>query len=168
MLLASSAFAVGVKVPVQMVLLSLAWLLVMVASVPDVVPLSRLGTVMSSALEKEATGSENSSDTVALSPALSAESESVKELTVGRRVSTSKFEVVTEVLGFPTWSVQLAASVIVLLSTSLSVVGVNLPFQGVLLSLSMGLIVASVPVALLRLMTSALDKQAAMEVALSG
>jgi len=54
----------------------------MVASVP-------LSTVMSSALEKEATASEKSSVTVALSPALSAVSERVKELTVGARVSTS-------------------------------------------------------------------------------
>ena len=59
--------------------------------------------------------------------------EKVKELAEGRRVSTSKFEVVTEVPGFPTWSYQLAASVIVLLSTSILVVGVKIPVQ-VLLS----------------------------------
>jgi hypothetical protein len=86
--------------------------------------------------------------------------EKVKELAVGRRVSTSKFEVVTEVPGFPTWSVQLAASVIVLLSTSILVVGVKIPLQMVLLSLSMGLIcVVIVPVALSRLMSSALVKE---------
>jgi hypothetical protein len=94
--------------------------------------------------------------------------EKVKELAEGRRVSTSKFEVVTEVPGFPTWSYQLAASVIVLLSTSILVVGVNLPVQVVLLSLSMGLIVARVPVALSRLMSVALEKEEAAEVALSG
>jgi hypothetical protein len=105
----------------------------MVASVPDVVPLS-MGAIVMLSLEKEATASEKSSVTVALSPALSVVSERVKELTVGARVSTSKFEVVTEVPGFPTWSVQLAASVIVLLSTSILLVGVKIPLQMVLLS----------------------------------
>jgi hypothetical protein len=84
-LLSSSVLASGVKVPVQVMLSEL----VIAASAPDVVPLSRLGTVMSAALEKETTASEKTSDTVALSPALSAVSERVKELTVGARVSTS-------------------------------------------------------------------------------
>jgi len=137
-LLSSSAFAVGVKIPVQ-VLLSL---LVIVASVPDVVPLSRLGTVMSSALEKEATGSENSSDTVALSSALSAVSERVKELTVGARVSTSKFEVVAASPGLPTVSVQLLASESVLVASSLSAGGVKVPVQ---VMLSLLVMVASEP-----------------------
>jgi hypothetical protein len=82
--LAFSVFAVGVKIPVQ-VLLSL---LIIAARVPDVVPLSRLGTVMSSSLEKPTTTSEKTSVTVALSPALSSLLERVKE-PVGARVSTS-------------------------------------------------------------------------------
>jgi hypothetical protein len=61
---------VGVKVPVQVMLL----LLVIAGSVP-------LGCVMSSSLEKEATASEKTSLTVAVSPALSAVGEIVKELT---------------------------------------------------------------------------------------
>ncbi len=44
--------------------------------------------VMSVALEKEITASEKTSDTVALSPALSAVSERVKLSTVGAVVST--------------------------------------------------------------------------------
>ena len=72
MLAASSVLSVGVKVPAH-VMLSL---LVIVVSAP-------LLTVMSSALEKEATASEKTSVTVALSPALSAESDRVNELTVG-------------------------------------------------------------------------------------
>ena len=98
---------------------------------------------MSSSLEKLVTTSEKTNVNVALSPGLSpgksilselvkvvlSVTEKVKELTVGRRVSTSKFEVVTEVPGFPTWSYQLAASVIVLLSTSILVVGVKIPLQ---------------------------------------
>ena len=71
MLLASSVSAVGVKVPVQ-VLLSL---LLIVARAP-------LATVMSAELEKEATSSEKSNVTVAFSPDLSAVSESVKVFTV--------------------------------------------------------------------------------------
>jgi hypothetical protein len=59
----------------------------MVASVPDVVPLS-MGAIVMLSLEKEATASEKSSVTVALSPALSAVSERVKELTEGAVVST--------------------------------------------------------------------------------
>ena len=77
--LLASLLAVGVKVPVQ-VMLSL---LVIDGSVP--VALSRF---MSAAL-KEATASEKTSSTVAVSPALSAVSESVKEITEGARVSTS-------------------------------------------------------------------------------
>ena len=62
----SSVLAVGVKVPDQ-VMLSL---LVIAASAPDVVPLSRLGTVMSAALEKEAevTGSGKTTVSVAVWP----------------------------------------------------------------------------------------------------
>ena len=77
MLLASSISAVGVKVPVQ-VMLSV---LVIVARLP-------FSTVMSAELEKEATASEKTNVTVALSPTLSAVSESVKELTEGAVVST--------------------------------------------------------------------------------
>ena len=77
-MLASSVLVVGVKVPVQ-VLLSV---LVIVARVP-------LATVMSAELEKEATFYEKTNVTVALSPDLSAVSESVKELTEGAKVSTS-------------------------------------------------------------------------------
>ena len=67
MLLAPSVLAVGVKVPVQVTLSAL----LIVASVP-------LATVMSAALEKEATASEKTSVTVALSPDLSVgESEGV-------------------------------------------------------------------------------------------
>jgi hypothetical protein len=83
--------------------------------------------------------------------------EKVKELAEGRLVSTSKFEVVTEVPGFPTWSVQLASSVIVLLSTSILLVGVKVPVQ-VMLSLLV-IAVVSDPVALSRLMSSALEKE---------
>ena len=77
-LLASSVLVVGVNVPVQ-VMLSV---LVIVARVP-------LSTVMSAELEKDATVSEKTKVTVALSPALSAVSESVKEFTEGAKVSTS-------------------------------------------------------------------------------
>ena len=77
-LLASSVLVVGVKVPVQVMLSEL----VIVARVP-------LLTVMSAELEKDATVSENSNVTVALSPAFSAVSESVKEFTEGAVVSTS-------------------------------------------------------------------------------
>ena len=121
MLLSSSVLASGVKVPVQVMLSEL----VMVASVP-------LGSVMSASLEKEATTSEKTSVTVALSPALSSVSESVKGFAEGARVSTSKFGLVSASPGLPTWSVQLSASVIVLLSTSLPVVGVKVPVQVVL------------------------------------
>ncbi|MEZ7973882.1 MAG: hypothetical protein QMC48_02505 [SAR324 cluster bacterium] len=48
-----------------------------------------LTTVMSAELEKEATLSENTNVTVALSPALSAVSERVKEFTEGAKVSTT-------------------------------------------------------------------------------
>ena len=85
--------------------------------------------------------------------------EKVKELAEGRRVSTSKFEVVTEVPGFPTWSVQLSSSVIVLLGTSLSGVGVNVPVQ-VVPSPVGDIVESSNPVALSRLMSSALEKEA--------
>ena len=78
-LLSSSVLAVGVKVPAQVMLSAL----VIVASVP-------LATVMSAALEKEATASEKTSVTVALSPALSAVSESVKLSTEGAVVSMVK------------------------------------------------------------------------------
>ena len=77
-LLSSSVLAVGVKVPAQ-VMLSV---LVITASVP-------LATVMSAELEKEATASEKTRVTVALSPTLSAVSERVKELTEGSVVSTT-------------------------------------------------------------------------------
>ena len=56
---------------------------VIVASVP-------LATVMSSPLAKEVTASENISVTVAVSPALSAVSERVKEFTEGAVVSMLK------------------------------------------------------------------------------
>ena len=78
MLFASSVLVVGVKVPAQVTLL----LLVIVASVP-------LATVMSAVLEKEATASEKTSVTVAVSPALNAVSERVKEFTEGAKVSTA-------------------------------------------------------------------------------
>ena len=77
-MLASSVLAVGVKVPVHVLLSAL----VIVVSVP-------LATVMSAVLEKEVTASEKTSVTVALSPALSAVSERVKEFTEGARVSTT-------------------------------------------------------------------------------
>jgi hypothetical protein len=77
-LLSSSVLAVGVKVPVQVMLSAL----LIAASVP-------LSAVISAALEKETTASENLSVTVALSPDLSAVSERVKELTEGAVVSTT-------------------------------------------------------------------------------
>ena len=77
MLFASSVLAVGVKVPVQV----LSSLLVIVVSVP-------LATVMSSALEKDATFSEKTNVTVGVSPALSAESERVNDVTEGSLSST--------------------------------------------------------------------------------
>jgi hypothetical protein len=64
--------------------------LVIAVSAPDVVPLSRFGTVMSAVLEKEATASEKTSVTVAVSPVLSAVSERVKEFTEGAVVSMVK------------------------------------------------------------------------------
>ena len=79
MLLASSVLAVGVKVPAQVMLSAL----LIAASVP-------LATVMSAELEKEATASEKTSVTVALSPALSAVSERVKVFTEGAVVSMVK------------------------------------------------------------------------------
>ena len=78
MLLSTSVLVDGVKVPLQVILSEL----VIVASVP-------LLTVMSTELEKEATASEKTNVTVALSPALSAVSERVKEFTEGEVVSTS-------------------------------------------------------------------------------
>ena len=75
-LLATSLLGAGVKVPDQVLLL----LIVIVGSVP-------LGLVIVAAL-KEVTASENSSDTVALSPTLSIVSEIVKEFTVGAVLST--------------------------------------------------------------------------------
>ena len=78
-MLSSSVLVVGVKVPVQVMLSEL----LIVASVP-------LSAVMSAALEKEATASEKTSVTVALSPALSAVSERVKEFTEGAVVSMVK------------------------------------------------------------------------------
>jgi len=65
--------------------------LVITASVP-------LATVMSAELEKEATASEKTSVTVALSPALSAVSERVKELTEGSVVSTVNDVIVSVLL----------------------------------------------------------------------
>ena len=138
MLFNADILSVGVKIPVQVMLLSV---LVMVAS-------DTLSAVMLAALEKLVTTSEKTNVNVALSPGLSAGksilselvkvvlsvTEKVKELTAGRLVSTLKFEVVTEVPGFPTWSYQLAASVIVLLSTSVSSVGAKIPLQADLLS----------------------------------
>ena len=76
-LLASSVFAVGVKVPVQVMLSEL----VIAASVP-------LGSVMSAALANPKTVSEKTRSTVAVSPIVSNESEIVKEFTVGAVVST--------------------------------------------------------------------------------
>jgi hypothetical protein len=93
-LLSSSVLAVGVKVPAQ-VMLSV---LVITASVP-------LATVMSEALEKEATASEKTSVTVALSPALIAVSERVKELTEGAVVSTTNVLTLKVLLAFPAESV---------------------------------------------------------------
>ena len=82
------------KVPVQ-VMLSV---LVITASVP-------LATVMSAELEKEATASEKTSVTVAVSPVLSAVSERVKELTEGAVVSTVNDVIVSELLTFSAESV---------------------------------------------------------------
>ena len=79
MLLASSVLAVGVKVPAQVKLSAL----LIAARVP-------LATVMSVELENEATASEKTSVTVAVSPALSAVSERVKEFTEGAVVSMVK------------------------------------------------------------------------------
>ena len=78
-MLASSVLAVGVKVPAQVMLSAL----LIAASVP-------LSAVMSAELEKEATASEKTSVTVALSPALSAMSERVKLSTEGAVVSMVK------------------------------------------------------------------------------
>ena len=84
-LLSSSALSVGVKVPSQ-VLLSV---LIIVVSVPDVVPLStRLGNVMSSSLTKPITCSEKNSSTAMVSPIVSNVSEIVKLSTEGGVVST--------------------------------------------------------------------------------
>ena len=94
MLLASSVLAVGVKVPAQVMLSAL----LIAASVP-------LATVMSEALEKEATASEKTSVTVAVSLTLSAVSERVKELTEGAVVSTTNEFIVKELLTFPAESV---------------------------------------------------------------
>ena len=79
MLVASSVLVDGVKIPVQ-VLLSV---LVINASAPFA-----FVTEMSSLLEKESTGSEKTSVTVAVSPLLSAVSSRVKELTEGSLSST--------------------------------------------------------------------------------
>ena len=78
MLFASSVFAVGVKVPVQVV----SSLLLIAERVP-------LATVMSAALEKEATFSEKTNVSVGVSPAFSTVSERVKEVTEGAKVSTA-------------------------------------------------------------------------------
>ena len=89
-LVASSVLAVGVKVPVQVLLSALVIdpkVIVDQSNAPVSVPLA---TVMSAELEKEATASENTSVTVALSPALSAVSESVKLSTEGAVVSMVK------------------------------------------------------------------------------
>ena len=94
MLLSSSVLTVGVKVPAQ-VMLSV---LVITASVP-------LATVMSAELEKEATASEKTSVTVALSPVMSAVSERVKELTEGAVVSTTNVLTLKVLLAFPAESV---------------------------------------------------------------
>ena len=73
----SSLAAVGVKVPVQ-VMLSL-----------DVISESTpFGAVISAVLSKPLTASEKTRVTVAVSPIMRAESERVKELTAGARVST--------------------------------------------------------------------------------
>ena len=93
-MLASSVLAVGVKVPAQVMLSEL----LISARVP-------LATVMSEALEKEATASEKTSVTVALSPALSAVSERVKELTEGAVVSTTNVLTLKALLAFPAESV---------------------------------------------------------------
>ena len=79
MLLALSELVDGVKVPLHVMLSGL----LIVASVP-------LLTVMSAELEKEATASENTNVTVALSPTLRAVSENVKEFTEGDIVSMVK------------------------------------------------------------------------------
>jgi hypothetical protein len=72
--------------------------LVITASVP-------LATVMSAELEKEATASEKTSVTVAVSPVMSAVSERVKKLTEGAVVSTTNEFIVKELLAFPAESV---------------------------------------------------------------
>ena len=77
-MVALSVLVDGVKVPLQVMLSEL----LIDVSVP-------LLTVTSAELEKEATASENTYVTVALSPDLSAVSERVKEFTEGEVVSTS-------------------------------------------------------------------------------
>ena len=124
---------------------------------------------MSSALAKLKTSSLNRRVTVALSPGLSAgvpphvEEQVVLSMTEklnvpkGRRVSTSKLEVIAVSPVLPTWSVQVSLSEIVLLGTSLLLVGVNVPVH--LVPPLLVLIFESVPVALSRLMSLELEKE---------
>ena len=62
-------------------------------------------TVISSALLKPVTASENVRVTVAVSPIFSAESESVKDVTAGARVSTEKLAVMAVTPELPAISV---------------------------------------------------------------
>ena len=127
MLLLSSVSLSGVKVPVQMVLLSLAWLeLIELLSDP-------LSLVMS-ALEKYGlaafvcdlvhsllltqTGSENSSVTVALSPIFNSVSDIVKLSTEGAVVSTLTLELSGTALCVRLSGMLPAGSLIVLLLLS--------------------------------------------------
>ena len=94
----SSALVAGVKVPLQVSLSLLS--LVIVLSVPGVVPLSRSGTVMSSlentfephTLKSVQTASEKTSVTAMVSPIVSNVSEIVKLSTEGAVVSTLTLE----------------------------------------------------------------------------
>ena len=69
--------AVGVKVPVQVML-----------SLEVISERTPFGAVISAALSKLLTASEKTRVTVAVSPIMRAESESVKDVTAGARVST--------------------------------------------------------------------------------
>ena len=123
-MLASSVLAVGVKVPVQVTLS----LLLIVASVP-------VATVMSAALAKEATASEKTSVTVAVSPALSAVSERVKEFGVGAVESKMNVDIVRVLLTFPVESVTVIVQFEYVPSASVSKVIVLSSAQAVFSSL---------------------------------
>ena len=89
--ISSSRSSVGVKVPVQVLL---SWLII--------VEREPLGLVLSAALEKEITASENSRVTVMVSPIVSNVSEIVKKFTEGALVSN----VAEMKVSCPLWSLQ--------------------------------------------------------------